>query len=141
MSQTQYYIPTPKTPTRQLAHDDRLWIQTLYYEAGFTQAQIVLQCNFTRAQIQYALNHRLTPQKHLRGQKAVLNTPQRKRSIEWVTALATNRPVAWRDILALLEFNCGIKAIRTAFKKEGYVRRITQRKPPLSEQNKKDCLE
>ncbi|PMD30007.1 hypothetical protein L207DRAFT_615194, partial [Hyaloscypha variabilis F] len=78
----------------------------------------------------YALAHRLTPQKRLRGRHALLNTSQRKRLIEWVTSLAVSRRVKWKDILALLEWDCVEKAIRTAFKKEGFVRRIARRKPP-----------
>ena len=31
------YIPTPKTPRRQTTRDDRLRIETLYFDAGFTQ--------------------------------------------------------------------------------------------------------
>jgi hypothetical protein len=83
MDQTLYSIPTPKTPRRkECTRDDRLRIETLYFNAGFTQHDIALQLNFTPAQVQYALCHRLTPQRRARGRKAVLNTPQRKRLIE-----------------------------------------------------------
>lgn len=135
-----YYIPTPKTPTKQTSRDDRLRIETLYFDAGFTLDQIALQLNFTKRQIQYALSHRLTPQKSIRGRKVLLNTPQRRRLIEWVTASSTNRRIPWSEIPAILGWDCGEKAIRKAFQKEGFVRRYARRKPPLSDQHKRDRL-
>jgi hypothetical protein len=91
--------------------------------------------------VQYALSHRLTPQKNRCGRRPFLNTPQRKRLVEWVTASEANRRVKWADIPAILEWNCGEKAIRAAFKKEGFVRRLARRKCPLTEQHKKDRLD
>ena len=79
-------IPTPKTPTKHCTRDQRLQCQTLYFEAGWTQDDIALQLNLTLGQVKYALSHRLTPQKQSRGRKPFLNTPQRKRLIEWVTS-------------------------------------------------------
>ena len=128
-------FPTPKTPRKDCSRDDRLRVQTLYFDAGWTQDQIVLQTGLSRGQVQYALSHRITPQKHCSGTKVRLNTPQRKRLIEWVTASYTNRRVPWPEIPALLGWDCGIDAIRTAFKKEGYVRRSARQKPPLSYEN------
>jgi hypothetical protein len=75
------------------------------------------------------------------GRKVLLNTPQRKRLIEWVTSSKENRRVAWQDIPPYLGWDCGTKAIRAAFKKEGFGRRSARQKPPLSDQNKKDRLE
>jgi transposase len=142
MEETSIYLPTPRTPSKQqLTRDDRLRISTLYYDAGFTQDDIVLQTGYTRNQVQWALSHRLTPQKYTRGRKALLNTPQRKRLIEWVTASSINRRTQWKDIPPILGLDCGEKAIRAAFKKEGFVRRHARRKPPLSEQHQKDRLD
>jgi len=138
--ETTYNIPTPKTPRKEASRDDRLRVNTLYYDAGFTQAQIALQLNLTLGQVKYALAHRITPQKHKVGRKVLLNTPQRKRLIEWVTASPINRRIAWDEIPALLGWNCGIKAIRSAFKREGFVRRCARQKPPLTEQHKRDRL-
>jgi hypothetical protein len=136
----QYTIPIPKTPSKTTSRDNRLRIYTLYYDTGFTQDDIVLSTGYTRRQVQHALATRLTLQKHLRGRKIVLNTPQRKRLIKWATASAFNRRVKWADISAYLGWTCGEKAIRAAFKKEGYIRRHARRKLPLSDQNKEDRL-
>ncbi|KAK6587373.1 hypothetical protein PZA11_000663 [Diplocarpon coronariae] len=130
-------VPVLKTLRKQTSRDDRLKCETLYYDAGFTQDQIALQLNLTVGQVQYALSNRLTPQKKRRcGRKVLLNTPQRKRLIEWVTSSRIARRTRWADIPTILNFDCGEHAIRTAFKKEGYVRRIARRKPPLTYTNK-----
>ena len=134
-------IPTPKTPHKPTSRDDRLRIETLYFDTNWTQPEIALQLNLTLNQIKYALAHRLTPQKTRAGRKALLNTPQRRRLIEWVTASKENRQVAWPEIPALLGWDCGIKAIRAAFKKEGYVRATARQKPPLTYTNQIQRLE
>ena len=57
-----------------------------------------------------------------------------------MTSSAANRRVKWADIPPRLGWDCGEKAIRAAFKKEGFVRRHARRKPPLSQQHKEDRL-
>ena len=97
-----YHILIPKqpsTPRHETSRDDRLRIQTLYYDAKWTINDIILQLNLTRRQIEYALEHRPTPQNHLRGRHILLNTPQRKQLIEWVTVNTQNRRVEWAKIL------------------------------------------
>jgi hypothetical protein len=141
---TIYHVPTPKTPTKDrnfdTTRDDRLQIQTLYFTAGWTIDQIVLSTNWSTDQVRYAINHRLTPQKKKSGCRPYLNTPQRKQLIQWVTSSRQTRRVPWSGIPAILGFECGEKAIRTAMKKEGYTRGIARRKPPLSEEVKKERL-
>jgi hypothetical protein len=46
-----YHIPTPKqprTPPHESSRDDRLRIQTLYYDTKWTISDIILQTNLTR---------------------------------------------------------------------------------------------
>ncbi|RDW71804.1 hypothetical protein BP5796_07838 [Coleophoma crateriformis] len=137
-------LPQPQTPTPQrheLTRDQRLRIQTLFFDAHWSRADIVLQTGYSYNQVCYALRNRLTPQKRKTGRKALLNTPQRKRLIEWVTASQENAETPWKKIPALLGFDCGEKAIRTAFKKEGFVRRLSREKSPLSEKSMTERLE
>ena len=133
-------IPTPKQ-LHNLTRDQRLRIQILFNDANYTVSQIVLQTGYSERQVRYALAHRLTPQKWKTGRKVLLNTPQRKRLIQWVTASQENRETPWIEIPGILGFDCGEKAIRTAFKKEGYVRRVSRKKPPISEVNRKKRLD
>ena len=66
-------IPVPETPHKETSRDDRLREHTLYYDAGFTDAQIALQLNFTLDQVKYALAERITPQKYWTRRKILLN--------------------------------------------------------------------
>jgi hypothetical protein len=70
------------------------------------------------------------------GRKVFLNTPQRKRLIDWVTSSKENRLTPWAEIPSILGLDCGEYAIRTAFKKEGFTRAAARRKPPLSRANR-----
>lgn len=57
--EAQYFVPTPKTPRKQSpSRDDRLRIETLYFDADFTQDQIALQLNLTVGQVKYAQDTR-----------------------------------------------------------------------------------
>lgn len=135
--ESTHSVPILKTPRKPMTQDDRLKCETLYFKAGWTYVQIALQLNLTSSQVQYALLHRLTLQKQRYcGRKAILNTPQRKRLIEWVTFSKKTRRTLWADIPPILGFNCGLYIIRTAFKKEGYARRIVRQKPPFTYANK-----
>ena len=131
-----YCVPTPKTPTHPTSRDDRLRVQTLFNQANWEIDDIALQLNLTRRQVEYALTHRLTPQKHRSGRHLLLNTPKRKALISWVCANAENRRVPWPDIPAILGWDCRLTAIQSAFKKEGYVRRFARQKPPISEKDR-----
>jgi len=137
-----FSIPVPKQPRQpELTRDQRLRIQTLFFDANFTREQICLQTGYTYKQVCHALIHRLTPQKQRTGRKILLNTPQRKRLIQWVTASQENRETPWVEIPSILGLDCGEYAIRTAFKKEGFARFVSRKKPPLSEANRRKRLD
>ena len=132
------FLPTPKTPTKQTSRDDRLRIQTLYYTAGWSVSDILLQSpRHTRRQVDYALQCRPTPQKQRCGRHPLLSTPQRKQLIDWATFNSLSRDIPIKELPKWLGWSCGEKAIRTAFKKEGYCRAVRRRKPPISETNQK----
>jgi hypothetical protein len=114
-------VPVPKQPREpELTRDQRLRIQTLFFDTNYTHDQICLQTGYMYKQVCHALTHRLTPQKRKAGRKVVLNTPQRKRLIQWVTASQENRETQWIEIPGILGWDCREKAIRSAFKKEGF---------------------
>lgn len=52
----------PSTPVRDTTRDQRLQVQTLH-DVGFTYTQIREKLGLTLRQIQYAVQHRLTPKK------------------------------------------------------------------------------
>lgn len=134
--QSTQRVPVPKQPKEpDLSRDERLRIQVLFFDAHLTRSQICLQTGYTYNQICYAISHRLTPQKQRTGRRIKLNTPQRKKLIQWVTASRENRETPWTQIPSLLGFDCGEYAIRSAFKKEGYGRFVERKKPKLSQEN------
>ena len=131
-----YRVPTPKIPTHPTSRDDRLRVRTLFDQANWEIDDIASQLTLTSRQVEYALTHRLTPQKHRSGCHPLLNTPKRRTLIDWACANAENRRVPWPEIPAILGWNCGLTAIRSAFNREGYVRRFARQKPPISETNR-----
>ena len=78
-----FRIPTSKTPTTHpTSRDDRLRIQTLYFETAWEIDDIALQLNLTRRQIEYALEHQPTPQYFRCGRHILLDTLKQKQLIE-----------------------------------------------------------
>ena len=106
-----------KTP-RKSSRDDRLRVQTLYYDASWSIDDIMLQIpTLPKRRILYAIDHRPTPQKHHCGRHVLLDTPHRKRLIAWVTASSLNRDIPWAEVLKWLGWEkwCGKDAIQTAY--------------------------
>lgn len=133
------HIPCPKTPTQETTRDQKLKIQTLYYIAGWGLPDLLLHFpQLTRRQVNYALETRPTPQKHLTGRHVKLTPRHRKELVKWVTQTQATRDLSWKELPKCLSWEawCGEKAIRRAFKLEGYVRGVKRRKPPLSEKNR-----
>ena len=126
--------------SHKLTRDQRLQISVLYFDANWTRDQICLQTGYTYRQVCQALSYRVTPQKQKAGCKVLLNTPAKKRLVEWVTASQTNRETLWRNILSILGWDCGEYAIRTALKREGFKRCVKRRKCHLTEDYAKDKL-
>lgn len=137
--ESSIFIPTLKTPNNNpTSRDDRLKIQTLYYTAGWTVDDILLQNpRLSRRQVDYALRFRPTPQKQRYGRHPLLSTPQRKHLIDWATFNSLSRDIPIRELPRWLGWTCGEKAIRTAFKKEGCCRGVRKRTPPISEKNRR----
>lgn len=99
-------VPTPKTRTHFASRGDRLRIQTLYHDAGWTVSDILLQNpQVTRRQVYYALTHSLTPQKHATGRHVLLDTPHRKHLIKWVTQSSFTREIPWAELPKWLEWD------------------------------------
>jgi hypothetical protein len=131
----EYRVPTPKTYHPPTSRDDRLRIRTLYYDAGWSINDLLLQLPFTQHQLYYALKTRPTPQKHTTDRHPTLDTPYRKSLVAWATTSSQNRDVPWAELPKNLGWHCSSFAIRTAFKKEGYVRGVRRKVPLLSEKN------
>ncbi len=133
------HIPCPKTPTQQTTRDQKLQLQTLYFIGGWSVPDLLLQFpRLTQRQVDYAIETRPTPQKHLCGRHGKLTPRHRKELVTWVTTNKDTRDTKWRDLPKALGWEgwCGEKAIRRALHVEGYVRGVKRKKPPLSETNR-----
>lgn len=57
----EYRVPTPKIRLPPTSRDDRLRIRTLYYNAGWSIDDLLLQFLFSQHQLYYTLETRPTP--------------------------------------------------------------------------------
>jgi len=74
----EYEVPTPKTPYKNCNRDNRIRIQTLFFQAGWSKLEIALQLNLTLKQVKYALSYRFIPQKQRFGRRPLLGPIERK---------------------------------------------------------------
>ena len=67
-----------------------------------------------------------------------MNTPKRNSLIAWIEASPSHRAVQWKDIPRKLDLGVpyGEEAISTALLSEGFRRRVSRVKPPLSAKNR-----
>ena len=113
----------PSTPKRRknpdISRDKRLEIYTLSKKAGWTPRRIAKKLDISLNQIYYSLHHQLTPQKQHSGRKSIINTPYRKRLIEFVTYNKRTRRMRFIDVAYELGWDVSESAIRRALAKEG----------------------
>ena len=115
--------PPPSTPKRQkhldISRDKRIEIYTLSEKAGWTPRRIAKALNISVTQVYYSLSHRFTPQKRRSGRKSIIDTPHRKRLIEFVTSSKRTRRMRFIDVANELGWGVSESAIRRALAKEG----------------------
>ena len=113
----------PSTPKRQkhpdISRDERIEIYTLAEKAGWTPRRIAKKLNVSVPQVYYSLSHRFTPQKARSGRKSIIDTPHRKRLIEFVTYSKRTRRMRFIDVAYELGWDVSESAIRRALAKEG----------------------
>jgi hypothetical protein len=130
-------LPPLITPVRkQLTRDLRLQIRTLY-QVGLGYAQIATQLGVTARQVQYARNHRLTPQNRRSGAPSVLDHEAIKYLISFVSATRVNRRLPYYQIPSAIGWPLVSEPIiQHALEKEGFRRHPARRKPVISEKNR-----
>ena len=94
--------PLQRHNTAPLTRDQRLQIQTLR-TLNWSYDKIAkhlrsLGINCTTDQVQYASKHRVTPQKHRCGPKALLNTPARRRVTDFITSSRRTRKMPFIQV-------------------------------------------
>ena len=130
-------LQAPSTPKRkQLTRDQRLQIQTLASTASWAPEAIAKAFQITLRQVEYAIEHRPTPQKQRCGRKALIDTPSRRILLDFIRTSKRTRRMPYFEVAHELNWQASESAIRRALQKEGYHRRISRRKPPISEVNR-----
>ena len=117
-----------------LSRDQRIKIHTLHNHSDKTYLEIAQNVECSLNQVRYAITHRLTPQKHRCGRHLLLSETEINDLIDFVYVSRQNRRMTWLELSAI--WNCSEKAISNAFKSEGFSRRITRKKPSISETNR-----
>jgi hypothetical protein len=96
--------------------------------------------SITQRAIQYTCNkHKATPKKNGRGRKSTLTVEQVDEIEAYIITSRVGRQVTYVQLGDF--FHLSPSAIRSALRKRGYSRRITLRKPPISEKNKIERLQ
>jgi hypothetical protein len=117
-----------------LSRDQRIQVQTLHEFGHQRYSEIASNIGCTINQVQYAVTHRITPQKHHCGRYLLLSEEEIDVLIDFVSVSRKNRRMPWIEITLI--WGCLEKAIGSAFKSRGYSRHIARKKPVISEKNR-----
>ena len=129
-------LPLPSTPVRkQLTRDLRLQVRTLH-DVGFQYARIATSLDISQGQVQYALNHRLTPQNKLSGPSSIINDDAAKILIDFVCASRVHRRMSYFLVAYELNWNVSERVIQHFLELHGFRRHQARRKPYISEHNR-----
>ena len=129
-------MEVPSTPKRtELTRDQRLQVYTLS-KIGWDAPKIAAHLKISQRQVQYAKQHRLTPQKQRCGFKALITTPHRQELIRFIRSSKKTRRMPYQEVAIKLNWNVSETSIRRALQKEGLFRRVARKKPPISEANR-----
>jgi hypothetical protein len=127
-----------------LDRDDRIRVD-LMYKLGFTDSEIVKEFKekkWTIRQVQHARAQPHTPRSRRNFRGPVLRTEHRKKLVRWIQESPSHRLVKWEDIPGHLDLGIpyGVKAIKAAMDTEGYGRRVSRIRPPISDKVRHDRL-
>uniref|UniRef100_A0A093UQ59 Uncharacterized protein n=1 Tax=Talaromyces marneffei PM1 TaxID=1077442 RepID=A0A093UQ59_TALMA len=129
-----------KPYSTRLNRDDRIRILTLR-EAGFTYLQIASQLHVTHDQVQYTCQSQQATPKKARGRTPKLSEEDVARVIDWISSSKRTRRMPYYKVIRELDLPIGATALARALKKRGYTRCKALRKPPLSDEHKRDWIQ
>jgi hypothetical protein len=129
LPQKEFQTLTYREYAPATSRDDRIAIQTaLLFKIPHKKIRKVLKV--TESQIEYAREHRVTPQKCRCGQKPLIKTPQRNRLEQWLLKSPSHRRMKYESIPRSIPELSTVReqAIKTAFDLLGYCRRASKKK-------------
>ncbi|KAI0998834.1 hypothetical protein K3495_g9362 [Podosphaera aphanis] len=108
---------------------DRIIIRNAY-KSGLTPKEIAWKFDYSLHQVYYALAKPLNPRINRRGSKPAIPPTKAAELVAWLESDPSHRYIPYRLVPAFApELNLhkyGMKAIRTAFKSQGYERRLVK---------------
>ena len=122
----------PRRP--DLTRNERLQIHTLR-DLGWTYTRIADHLSVALRQVQYIAKQPTMP-KIKTGRLLLLDTSKRRELVNYVTASAQARQLAYMDIPPKLDWSVCGETVRKALQKEDFNRRIARQKPLLTDANK-----
>ena len=128
-----------KPRARELSRDERLRARTLCEDAKWPRDAVATLLKATPRQIQWALEHPLTPQKNKSGRRPCFDTPRRVELQRWFLSNPAYRYMAWGDLKFFLppELYAGEAALFRALCALGYTRRLRRRRIRHTEANRR----
>ncbi len=134
---------TPQASTHmnvsELSYKQCVQIQALRLIAGWTCSKIADTIELSLATVWCVCQTPATPVKH--KTKIKITTPLHKRLIFEAMKNATNRHKSYHQIATSVGLNISVNTLRRAFEKKGYHHHAAQKKPFLSQTQKKKQLQ
>jgi hypothetical protein len=90
--------------------------------------------------VYWILKNPPTPKKKT-GRPKIINTPTRKRLVEFATSSRANRRLSYIQQIRIAQIDCSSDTLYRAFKKEGYKRYLAKKKHILTEEQKEKRLQ
>lgn len=106
----------------------------------FTYQQIANELNISKGRVQYSLTKRNFSSGNQRGRKPYLSDEQVDEIEAFVCSSRETRRISYLELAStrFAEWGATENQIRNSLQRRGYARRIARRKPPLTEDLKKD---
>ena len=125
------------TPKPNLDCDHQLQILTLQ-DAGLTHTAISNQLHISVCQVQYTCQTQKATPKKPKGQPPKLSEEQMDDIITWICASKQNHHKPFHKVIEELDLGVTVPTLRRSLKKRGYSRCKTLRKPPLSQETRRE---
>ena len=133
--------PKGSSGTRQLTEKQRDRIRTLYYDGNHSRAEIKSITGFTSSQIRHTIQSESAIVQPRSGRPRLMTLEQEEELIEFVCASKRNRRMGFLQLsMTLFDQAFGESVIRKCLYRYRFRRRISCRKPPISEKNRQDRL-
>ena len=117
-----------------MTRDQRIQVQILR-NAGWKYSEIAEHLQVSYRQVEVSCQKQVTPKKR-RGRPSVITDEMRQELVAYVCQSKRTRRMTHMELADALGWNVSEDAIRRAFVKEGFKRRIARLKPPITEKNR-----